>query len=142
MRIPTPTSLIGAVSGLITIAGFATGVFSVEQLIGSVRSVSSVDVSSGIPKDYWWVLGFLFTTVASVIGWSCFAFLRRNVLRLPEHSFFPAWAGVKEENGRTYPYALRLAMKCPKCKNQKPRSRQVPETGLTSTTAPAGVPSG
>ncbi|PDQ36565.1 MAG: hypothetical protein B5766_00035, partial [Candidatus Lumbricidophila eiseniae] len=52
----------------------------------------------------------------------------RNVLRLPKRPFFRAWAGIKEESGRTYPYSLRLAMRCPKCKNQKLRFQQIPET--------------
>jgi len=50
------------------------------------------------------------------------------VLRLPKRPFFRAWAGIKEESGRTYPYSLRLAMRCPKCKNQKLRFQQIPET--------------
>lgn len=127
-RIPTPAALIGVVSGLITIAGFVTGGFSVKQLVDVFTSGNGFDVSSGTPKEYWWLMASVLTIAISFIGWSFFRFLRRNVLRLPKRPFFRAWAGIKEENGRTYPYSLRLAMRCRKCKNQKLRFQQVPET--------------
>lgn len=126
-RIPTPAALIGTISGLITIAGFVTGSFSVKQLVDVFMSGGGLDVSSGMPKEYWWLMASLLTIIISFIGWSFFRFLRRNVLRLPKRPFFRAWAGIKEENGRTYPYSLRLAMRCPKCKNQKLRFQQTPE---------------
>lgn len=127
-RIPTPAALIGVVSGLITIAGFVTGAFSVKQLVDVFMSGSGLDVSSGMPKEYWWLVASVLTIAISFIGWSFFRFLRRNVLRLPKRPFFRAWAGIKEESGRTYPYSLRLATRCPKCKNQKLRFQQIPET--------------
>lgn len=128
-RIPTPAALIGVVSGLITIAGFVTGAFSVKQLLDVFTSGTGFDVSSGVPTEYWWLMASVFTIAISFIGWSFFRFLRRNVLRLPKRPFFRAWAGIKEENGRTYPYSLRLTMRCPKCKNQKLRFQQVPAGG-------------
>lgn len=127
-RIPTPAALIGVVSGLITIAGFVTGAFSVKQLVDIFASGSGFDISAGVPTAYWWLIVSVFVIAISLIGWSFFRFLRRNVLRLPKHPFFRAWAGIKEEDGVTYPYSLRLAMRCPKCKNQKLRFQQVPET--------------
>lgn len=127
-RIPTPAALIGVISGLITIAGFVTGAFSVKQLVDVFTSGSGFDVSSGVPKEYWWLIASVFTIAVSLIGWSFLRFLRRNVLRLPKRPLFRAWAGIKEENGRTYPYSLRLAMRCPTCKNQKLRFQQVPES--------------
>ncbi|MGR4009866.1 hypothetical protein [Leucobacter sp. 1207-22] len=127
-RVPTPAALIGTISGLITIAGFVTGAFSVKQLVDVFMSGSGLDISSGMLKEYWWLMASVFTIAISFIGWSFFRFLRRNVLRLPKRPFFRSWAGIKEENGRTYPYSLRLAMRCPKCKNQKLRFQQIPET--------------
>lgn len=127
-RIPTPAALIGVVSGLITIAGFVTGGFSVKQIMDVFTSGSGFDGGSGIVTAYRWFLASVFTIAVSFIGWSFFRFLRRNVLRLPKCHFFRAWAGIKEENGRTYPYSLRLSMRCPKCKNQKLRFQQIPET--------------
>lgn len=128
-RIPAPAALIGLISGLITITGFVTGGFSVKQLIDVFRSGESLNVGIGMPTEYWLLFASFLTVAISFIGWSFFGFLRRNVLRLPKRWFFRAWAGIKEENGRTYPYSLRLAMRCPKCKNQKLRFQQVPAGG-------------
>lgn len=128
-KIPMPASFIGTVSGLITIAGFVTGGFSVKQLIDTFKASTSFDVMGGPPQAYWWLLGSIFTIAIGLMGWSCFRFLRRNVLRLPKRWIFRAWAGIREGNGRTYPYSLRLAMSCPKCKNQKLRFQQVPADG-------------
>ena len=128
-RIPTPAALIGVVSGLITIAGFVTGGFSIKQLVDVFVSGNGVDLTSGTPKGYWWLLVSILAVAIGIIGWSFFRFLRRNVLRLPKRWwFFRGWAGIKEENGRTYPYSLRLAMWCPNCKNQKLRFQQIPAT--------------
>ena len=113
-RIPTPGALIGVVSGLITIAGFVTGAFSVKQLVDIFASGSGFAISAGVPTACWWLIVSVFVIAISLIGWSFFRFLRRNVLRLPKHPFFRAWAGIKEEDGVTYPYSLRLAMRCPK----------------------------
>ncbi|PKQ30739.1 MAG: hypothetical protein CVT62_12385 [Actinobacteria bacterium HGW-Actinobacteria-2] len=126
-RIPTPATLIGVVSSLITIAGFVTGGFSVKQLIDVYKSGGGFHGSSAVPTEYWWLFGSLLAVFVSLIGWSFARFLRRNVLRLPKQWFFRAWAGIKEANGRTYPYSLRLSMRCPKCKNQKLRFQQIPE---------------
>ncbi|PDQ34396.1 MAG: hypothetical protein B5766_11315 [Candidatus Lumbricidophila eiseniae] len=75
-RIPTPAALIGVVSGLITIAGFVTGAFSVKQLVDVFTSGSGFDVSSGMPKEYWWLMTSIFTIAVSIIGWSFVRFLR------------------------------------------------------------------
>ena len=128
-RIPTPASLIGVISGLLTIAGFATGAVSVKQLVDVFMSSDGYDITKGTPKEYWWLLGSILTIIISFIGWSFFRFLRRNVLRLPKRWLFRAWAGIKEEDGRTYPYALRLAKHCPQCANKKLRFQQVPADG-------------
>lgn len=125
-RIPTPAALIGLVSGLITIIGFATGAFSAKQLVEIFLSEGGFGVLAGKVTEFWWLMASIFAISIGLIGLSFFRFLRRNVLHLPKHALFRAWAGIKEENGRTYPYALRLGMKCPKCKNQKLRFRQVP----------------
>lgn len=127
-RIPTPAAFIGVASGLITITGLATGVSSVKQLVDIFTSGRGFDASTGVPGEYWWLLVSILAIAIGLIGWSFFRFLRRNVLRLPKRPFFRAWAGIKEEDGVTYPYSLRLAMRCPKCKNQKLRFHQVPET--------------
>jgi hypothetical protein len=128
-RIPAPAALIGVISGLITIAGFVTGGLSIKQLINVFMSGNGFNVMSGTPKEYWWLLVSVLVIAIGIIGWSFFGFLRRNVLRLPKRWwFFRGWAGIKEENGRTYPYALRLAMRCPKCKSQKLRFQQIPKT--------------
>lgn len=128
-KFPVPASLIGTVSGLITIAGFITGGFSVMQLIDTVKVSSSFNSISGLPQSYWWLLGSVLTIGVGLIGWLFFRFLRRNVLRLPKRWVFRAWAGIRGANGRTYPYSLRLAMNCPKCKSQRLRFQQVPADG-------------
>lgn len=125
-RIPTPASLIGTVSGLITIAGFATGAFSVKQIVDMIMSHAGFDIMNGPPPGYWWLLGSMLAIFIGLAGLSFFRFLRRNVLALPKWWIFRAWAGIKEENGKTYPYSLRLAMRCPRCKNKKLRFKQVP----------------
>lgn len=128
-KIPTPASLIGTISGLTTIAGFVSGGFSINQLIDTFKTGFSFNNMSGPPLAYWWLLGSMLTIAIGLIGWSFFRFLRRNVLRLPKRWIFRAWAGIREGNGSTYPYSLRLAMSCPKCKSQKLRFRQVPLDG-------------
>ncbi|WP_340538542.1 hypothetical protein [Nocardioides sp. GXZ039] len=128
-RIATPAALIGTVSGLITIAGFVTGAFSVNQLFDVFRSGNGFDATSGTPKESWWLLASAFMIAIGFVGLSSFRFLRRNVLWLPKWWVFRAWAGIKEENGRTYPYALRLAMRCPMCANKKLRFQRVPADG-------------
>src|SRR5699024_1843121 len=80
-----------------------------RQIIDVFTSGSGFSVGSGMATAYWWFLASVFTIAISSIGWSFFGFLRRNVLRLPKCHFFRAWAGIKEENGRTYPYSLRLS---------------------------------
>lgn len=126
-RIPTPAAFIGVVSSLITIAGFVTGGFSIKQLIDAYRSSGAFNGSGASTAEYWWLFGSVLAIIVSFIGLSFAMFLRRNVLRLPKLWFFRAWAGIKEASGRTYPYSLRLSMRCPKCKNQKLRFQQVPE---------------
>lgn len=126
-RVPTPATLISVASGLITIAGFVTGGFSIKQLIDVYKSGSGFHASSGVPTAYWWLSGSLLAIIVGVVGWSFVRFLRRNVLRLPKQWLFRAWAGIREANGRTYPYSLRLSMRCPKCNNQKLRFQQKPE---------------
>ncbi|MDJ0357664.1 hypothetical protein QMG52_16575 [Paenarthrobacter sp. PH39-S1] len=129
-RIPIPASLIGTVSGVITIAGFITGGFSVKQLIDVYLSGNGFDAVGGLPHGPWWFLGSMIMIVFGLIGWLFFRFLHRNVLRLPKLWIFRAWAGIKEENGRTYPYSLRLSKRCPECRNQKLHFQQVPEKWL------------
>lgn len=128
-RVPVPASIIGVVSGLITIAGFVTGGFSVKQLVDIMMAGAGLSAMSGPPPVFWWLIGSLLAIGFGLLGWTFFRFLRRNVLRLPKRWLFRAWAGIKEESGRTYPYSLRLAMRCPKCANQNLRFQQVPADG-------------
>jgi|GEM_PF-2188598 len=125
-RIPTPASIIGLVSGLITIVGFITGGLSIKQFMDVVTSGKAFDLLAGPSQEYWWLFGSILTVGVGLLGLSFFKFLRRNVLRLPKWRVFRAWAGIKEENGQTYPYSLRLAMRCPRCSNQELRFQQVP----------------
>lgn len=129
-RIPASTTFIGVISGLITITGFVTGGFSLKQIIDMILAGTAPTIlSEGLPREFWWLVASIMTIGISFVGWSFFKFLRRNVLRLPKNWLLRAWAGIKEANGRTYPYSVRLAKSCPKCKNQKLRFQQIPEDG-------------
>jgi hypothetical protein len=102
------------------------GGLSIKQLVDIAVPGEGFDILRGTPPEYWWLVGSLLTVGVGLIGLSFFRFLRRNVLRLPKRWIFRAWAAIKEASGRTYPYSLRLAMRCPKCTNQKLRFQQVP----------------
>jgi len=125
-RIPTPASLIGTVSGLTTLLGFVTGGFSVKQLVDIATAGTDNTLMGSPPSVHWWLLGSLLTVAVGVFGLTYFRFLSRNVLRLPKWWVLRAWAGIKEEGGRTYPYSLRLAMRCPQCTDTNLRFQQVP----------------
>lgn len=124
MRLPTPASVIGVTSGVLTIVSFVTGYSSVTKLF---TDFPRGDVgTSGVPSEAWWLLGSLLILAASISLFYFWRFVRRHVLWVPKSSLFPAWAGLKEGSGRTYPYALRLSMKCPSCTDRKMRFKRVP----------------
>lgn len=126
-RIPTPTSLIASMSALVTLIGFFTGAVTVKQFVDAIHSAAR---GLGLPavgaESYWWAVATALAIGLGALGLQLVRFLRRNVLRLPKHWTFRAWAGIREASGRTYPYSLRLSMKCAKCANQKLRFMQIP----------------
>lgn len=128
-RIPASAPLIGTVSGLITIGGFISGGISIKQLVDATFTGDFFDPNGGPHAATWWAFGSLIFIVAGIAGLVLFKFLRRNVLHLPKHRFFRAWAGIKEESGRTFPYSLRLRGKCDKCANQNLLFTMVPSDG-------------
>lgn len=125
-RIPAPASVIAIVSGLITIVGFVTGIASMKQLFSTLTSNTDTSILHGPPEEYYWLIVSMLIVIAGCAGFAFFRFLLKNVLRLPKRWFFRAWAGIKEESGRIYPYSLRLKMRCPECKNTKLRFKQAP----------------
>lgn len=125
-RLPTPVSALGTASAIITLTGFATGAFSAKELIeGSVSNSAATDLGGSAPTLLTGLLAVALIGIGAA-GIMFVLFLRRNVLRLPRLWFFRAWAGIREQNRRTYPYSLRLAMDCPSCQTRKLRFRQVP----------------
>lgn len=123
-RVPISANWIGTVSGLVTVAGFVTGFTSWRELLAALKagnlwsaSISSASVSA-IAAVLLVCLGFA--------GICAVKFLKRHVLRLPKNWRSRAWAGVRDERGRTFPHRLRLAMDCPKCPGRRMRFQQEP----------------
>lgn len=114
-RFPAPTSVIGVVSGLITITGATTGVFSFNDLLAVWQAGELNLLDAAAPSAYWWLLASVLVVVVGIQGFRFVAFLRRHVLWLPRWSALRARAGLRTANGRTYPYSLRLAARCADC---------------------------
>lgn len=85
-------------------------------------------MESLMPPALWAFASIMIAVSSLAIGIRLVCFLRKNVIRLPRSSKFRAWAGIREENGRTYPYSLRLALKCPKCHDKKMKFKMVPSS--------------
>ncbi|WP_157875154.1 hypothetical protein [Arthrobacter sp. PAMC 25486] len=114
-RFPAPASVIGIVSGLITIGGALTGYFSVKDFLAG-RQVANVDKLVGaVPVAYWWMFGAMLLIGVGICGFVFLSFLLRHVLWLPRWEAFRARAGIRGENGRTYPFSIRLAARCVVC---------------------------
>lgn len=126
-RVPIPASLIASMSALVTLVGFFTGAVTVKELVDSFQStVRGLALPSLDSETFWWIAATVVAFGLGALGLQLVRFLRRNVLRLPKRWTFRAWAGIREASGRTYPYSLRLSMKCAKCANQKLRFMQIP----------------
>ncbi|QWL28565.1 hypothetical protein E2R33_08130 [Rathayibacter toxicus] len=124
-RIPVSTSVIGALSGILSIIGFVTGASSFPELITRPINGTFTDLSGFSVLCVQFLGSLVILAIAlALLGW--WKFLRRNILWLPKSPIFRAWAGLKEETGRTYPYALRLAKKCPNCADRNLRFMRVP----------------
>lgn len=124
-RIPVPASAIGLISAILSIVGFTTGATSIAQLVTLARR-GTLGALRGTPPQFGWLMVALVAFALSAFTFMFWRFLRRNVLWLPKRWVFRAWAGLKEESGRTYPYALRLSMLCPSCAGNQLRFNQVP----------------
>ncbi|WP_194947952.1 hypothetical protein [Actinomyces trachealis] len=127
VRIPISSTMIGVISGLISILGFATGLNSVKEYLTALRS-STFPAELLSYNNYLThlLLPVLLITLGA-LGVRFFKFLRKNILWLPKSWILPGWAGIKNEKGRTFPYLLRLSLKCPNCTNQKLRFKRVPK---------------
>ena len=124
LRIPISSTTIGVVSGVVGIVSFLTGITSLWGLCDLL--MSAVRAASASTLDYTSIVGPAVRRISIVVlvalivvvcrkGWKLRSFLKNNIIWLPRHWRLWAWAGVKEENGRTFPYMLRLSMKCPEC---------------------------
>lgn len=125
-RIPIASNWIGIMSGLATLVGFVTGATSVSKLVEQLRGgLSQSSLGPDVPIG---ILVGLVLIAVGIAGFAAVRFLRRHLLRLPKRWRGRAWAGIREESGRTFPYRLRLAAECEHCPGRKMRFAQVPET--------------
>jgi len=125
-RIPIASNWIGIISGLATIVGFVTGATSVSRLVSQLRGgLSGATPEPGVVIGIFVAFGLI---AIGISGFSAVRFLGRHLLRLPRRWRGRAWAGIKEESGRTFPYRLRLAAECEHCPGRKMRFAQMPET--------------
>ncbi len=125
-RIPITSTWIGIVSGLVTIIGFVTGATSVSRLVGQFRDGlgAAPAMDPAVPVG---VLAAALLVAIGIGGFLIVRFLGRHVLRLPKR-WGRAWAGIRDESGRTFPYRLRLAAECDRCPGRRMRFVQIPET--------------
>ncbi|MFH5879565.1 hypothetical protein [Arthrobacter sp. NA-172] len=114
-RLPAPASVIGVVSGVITIGGAITGYFSVKDFISAWQAGSLNSLAGVTSAAHWWLIGSVFIVFVGVCGFAFFSFLRKHVLWLPRWAVCRARAGIRLENGQTYAYSLRLAAQCVEC---------------------------
>lgn len=127
VRIPISSTTIGVISGLITILGFATGLNSIKEYVMTLKSST---FPTELPSYNNYLMHLLLPVpliTFGTLGVGFFKFLRKNILWLPKSWILPGWAGIKNEKGRTFPYLLRLSLKCPNCANQKLRFKRVPK---------------
>lgn len=122
-RVPVSSAAVGTVASALAIVSFATGATSIADLVGRIQQ-GGIAAASTAPTG--WLFGAAVLFAVAMMLFALVRFLRRHVLWVPKSSLLPAWAGLKEQSGRTFPYALRLAMKCPSCSNEKLRFKQVP----------------
>ena len=111
MKIPIPSGGVGFFSLLVSYIDFFTSL-----------------TKSAVPKVPPSLIG---AAVCALVGISLiaigfklfklFRFLRKTILWIPKRTFkfMPSWAGIKEENGKIYPFAIRIKAKCPECYDRK-----------------------
>lgn len=125
VRIPVSARTIGVVSGVISIVGFVTGLGSIYEYIQVVTSMTGPVDPLYFVRGIAGLLLVLLSVRVLVLGAKCCSFLQKNILHLPKRWFLPAFAGIRNERGRTFPYLLRLSLKCPKCADRNLRFKRV-----------------
>lgn len=130
VRIPVFAEAVGAISGVISIIGFVLGASSLGESLKAVLSVRGwVDPAHSV-RIFIGTLFIVLSVYILVLGVRCCSFLRKNILHLPKRWYLPACAGIRNERGRTFPYLLKLSLKCPKCANRNLRFKRVQDGNL------------
>ena len=132
MKIPIPSGGGGFFSLLVSALGILADILAVKWEYSGHKS-EYIDfftslTKSAVPKVPPSLIG---AAVCALVGISLiaigfklfklFRFLRKTILWIPKRTFkfMPSWAGIKEENGKIYPFAIRIKAKCPECYDRK-----------------------
>ena len=131
-KFPIPSEGVGFFAFFTAALGFLAEILAIKgeysnhgsdyaDFFISLTNLTAPKTPPSLPGAAAWTLIGIILMVIGFKSFKLFKFLRKMILWIPKKNFkfMPSWAGIKTENGKIYPFAIKLKAKCPKCHDRK-----------------------